>query len=231
MHKQDIALAAIIDQAVLPLFYDDDVQKCIRVLDVLYASGVRAVEFTNRGIYALANFKQMLQHRDTALPGMLLGIGTLKDGKDAQAFITAGADFTISPGMVPEVAAVAAGAGLLWIPGCMTVTEVIEAEALKVKLVKLFPGNLLGPAFVQSIKDIFPDMLFMPTGGVDVTADNINGWFKAGVCAVGMGSKLISKDLLEQGGYEAIGRLTVDAIQLSKAAASRYFKRRTDPVI
>jgi 2-dehydro-3-deoxyphosphogluconate aldolase/(4S)-4-hydroxy-2-oxoglutarate aldolase len=116
----------------------------------------------------------------------------------AETFIDAGADFIICPGLVEEVAEVANKNNMLWVPGCMTPSEIIRAENLGAKMIKLFPGNLLKPEFMTSIKSIFPDLLFMPTGGVSLDKENLEGWFKAGVCAVGMGSKLISKQLLEE---------------------------------
>ena len=107
-----------------------------------------------------------------------------------------------------EVAAAADSVGMLWVPGCMTPTEIIHAENLGAGMIKLFPGNILGPGFVSAIKELFPGLLFMPTGGVDLEEGNLSGWFKAGVCAVGMGSKLLSKNLLEQRNYAAIESLT-----------------------
>lgn len=73
---------------------------------------------------------------------------------------------------------------------------------------------MLGPDFLSSIKDIFPQLLFMPTGGVDTTKENIEGWYKAGVCAVGMGSKLISKKLMEQKDYGTIEKETKAVLAL-----------------
>jgi 2-dehydro-3-deoxyphosphogluconate aldolase/(4S)-4-hydroxy-2-oxoglutarate aldolase len=99
----------------------------------------------------------------------------------------------------------------------MTPTEIIRAEQLGAKMVKLFPGNILGPSFLTAIKELFPNLLFMPTGGVDLDKENIAGWFKAGVCAVGMGSKLISKQLLEQKDYTKIEALTKEAISIIKS--------------
>jgi 2-dehydro-3-deoxyphosphogluconate aldolase/(4S)-4-hydroxy-2-oxoglutarate aldolase len=145
---------------------------------------------------------------------MYLGIGTIKDAASAQAFIDAGADYIISPGLVEDAAKVAEQNNMLWIPGCMTPSEIIKAEQLGAKMIKLFPGNILGVAFLQSIKELFPNLLFMPTGGVDLDKDNIAGWFKAGVCAVGMGSKLISKPLMENKDYAGIKDLTLQAIQI-----------------
>ena len=154
---------------------------------------------------------------DAELKGMYLGIGTIKNEMMAQTFIDAGADYIICPGLIDEVAEVADKNKMLWVPGCMTPSEIIKAENMGAKMIKLFPGNILGPAFMSAIKELFPGLLFMPTGGVDLDKENIAGWFKAGVCAVGMGSKLISKQLLEQKDYSKIEELTKHAMNIVKS--------------
>jgi len=144
----------------------------------------------------------------------MLGVGTIKTLQQAQDYMQAGADFLVSPGLVPEVAAYAASKEIFYAPGCMTPSEIIAAENAGIGFIKLFPGNMLGPDFLSSIKDIFPKLLFMPTGGVDTPKENIEGWFKAGVCAVGMGSKLISKKLMEQKDYLTIEKMTKEVLDL-----------------
>lgn len=148
------------------------------------------------------------------MPGILLGVGTIKNMQQAKDYLEAGADFLVSPGFVPDVATYAVANDIFYASGCMTPTEIIAAENAGIKFIKLFPGNLLGPEFLSGIKEIFPKLLFMPTGGVDTTRDNIEGWFKAGVCAVGMGSKLISKKLMETKDYAAIQKSTEEVIAL-----------------
>ena len=96
----------------------------------------------------------------------------------------------------------------------MTPTEIIRAENLGAKFVKLFPGNMLGPSFLSGIKSFFPNLMFMPTGGVEVTKESIGGWFKAGVCAVGMGSQLISADVMEGKKYAELTEATKKAIAI-----------------
>ena len=204
----------IAEQGMLPLYFHADPSVSVEVLKALYAAGIRAVEYTNRGEAALDNFKLLKETRDRELPEMLLGIGTIKRKKDAKAFMKAGVDFIIAPGMIEEVAEAVHKEEMLWIPGCMTPTEIIKAEEAGAKLVKLFPGNLLGPAFVSAIKELFPDLYFMPTGGVEVNKENLAGWFKSGVVAVGMGSKLITKDILEKKEYETLINKTKEAIAL-----------------
>jgi 2-dehydro-3-deoxyphosphogluconate aldolase/(4S)-4-hydroxy-2-oxoglutarate aldolase len=214
MDKKSEILKLIPEQGVLPLFFYKDTQVSIEVLKALYSAGIRSVEYTNRGEAALTNFREMRKVCDTELKGMYLGVGTIKNAETARAFIEAGADYIISPGLVEDAIKVAEENGLLWVPGCMTPTEIIRAEQLGAKMVKLFPGNLLGPSFLSAIKELFPNLLFMPTGGVEVEKENLAGWFKAGVCAVGMGSKLITKSALEKRDYESIKTSTLKSLDL-----------------
>jgi len=220
MEKKNAILELIPQQGILPLYFYNDTTVSIEVLKALYAAGIRAVEYTNRGEAALRNFKEMRKVCDSELKGMYLGIGTIKNGEMAQTFIDAGTDYIICPGLVESVAAVADKNNMLWVPGCMTPSEIIKAETLGAKMIKLFPGNILGPGFLSAIKEIFPGLLFMPTGGVELDKDNISGWFKAGVCAVGMGSKLITKQLLEAKDYAAITKGTQEAIAIIKSIKS-----------
>ena len=212
MNKKEHLLKLIPEQGILPLYFYKDTEVTLEVLRALFRAGIRTVEYTNRGEAALNNFKAMRTLCDGELKGMYLGVGTIKNGEQAQAFIDAGADYIISPGLVPSAAAVADKNGMLWLPGCMTPSEIIAAENLGAKFIKLFPGNMLGPEFMSTIKELFPNLIFMPTGGVDTTKENIGAWFKAGVVAVGMGSKLISKQLLEAKDYATIESLTKEVL-------------------
>ena len=202
--KKETLLALIPKQGILPLYFCKDTQVSIDLLKALYSAGIRAVEYTNRGEAALTNFKAMRAVCDSELEGMYLGIGTIKNGEMAKTFIDAGCDYIICPGLVESVAKVADANNMLWVPGCMTPTEVIAAETLGAKMIKLFPGNIIGMAFMQAIKELFPNLLFMPTGGVDTTKENIEGWFKSGVCAVGMGSKLVTKSIMDNKQYDEL---------------------------
>jgi 2-dehydro-3-deoxyphosphogluconate aldolase/(4S)-4-hydroxy-2-oxoglutarate aldolase len=217
MNKKSELLELIPKQGMLPLYFYKDPEVSVKVLRALYNAGVRAVEYTNRGEAALQNFKKMREVCDNELKEMYLGVGTIKNGKMAETFIDAGTDFIICPGLVEDVATVADRNNMLWVPGCMTPTEIIRAETLGAKMVKLFPGNILGPEFMSAIKTLFPDILFMPTGGVDLNKENIENWLKAGVCAVGMGSKLISKQLLEEKNYQKIEELASHALEILKS--------------
>ncbi len=217
MDKKNELLKLIPEQGILPLYFYKDADVSVQVLRALYRAGIRAVEYTNRGEAALQNFKKMREVCDIELKDMYLGIGTIKNSSMAQTFIDAGADYIVCPGLIEEVAKIADEKNILWVPGCMTPSEIIRAENMDAKMIKLFPGNILGPGFMSAIKELFPGLLFMPTGGVDLNKENIEGWFRAGVCAVGMGSKLISKELLEQKEYAKIEALTKQAMDIVKS--------------
>jgi len=178
---------------VIPVYYHDDLQTCIDVLDACYQGGIRVFEFVNRGSQALNNFEALKAYRDEHLPELSLGIGTIKRVEQAKDYLALGADFIVSPIIKASIASVTLDQGILWIPGCMTPTEINLAEDLGAPLVKLFPGSSLGPDFLKAIKPLFPDLLFMPTGGVNPDEASISKWFDAGVSAVGMGSKLFEK--------------------------------------
>jgi 2-dehydro-3-deoxyphosphogluconate aldolase/(4S)-4-hydroxy-2-oxoglutarate aldolase len=212
MTSKQIITDVIIQQGILPLYFNADETISIEVLRAIYKAGIKAVEYTNRGDAALNNFKKMVEVRNNEMKDLLLGVGTIKNLDHAKNYLDASADFMVSPGFVPEVVSYANDKNIFYAPGCMTPSEIIAAENAGIKFIKLFPGNLLGPEFLSSIKEIFPKLLFMPTGGVDTTKENLEGWFKAGVCAVGMGSKLISKNLMEQKDYAAIEKLTEEVL-------------------
>jgi len=214
MNKPQQISDAIVNQGMLPLYFNSSEEVSLDVLKAIYRAGVKAVEYTNRGDAALANFKKMVALRNAEMPGLLLGVGTIKNMQHAADYMAAGADFLVSPGFVPDVAAYCVSKDIFYAPGCMTPSEIIAAENAGIKFIKLFPGNMLGPEFLTTIKDIFPKLLFMPTGGVDTTKENIEGWFKAGVCAVGMGSKLISKKLMEAKDYGTIESETKKVLEL-----------------
>ena len=200
MTKIQLVTNTIINQGALPLYYNADETVTLEILRSLYKAGIRAVEYTSRGEAALSNFTKMVEVRNAEMPEMLLGIGTIKNVKQAEEYYKAGADFFISP-------------------GCMTPTEIIAAETAGVTFIKLFPGNALGLGFMSAIKDVFPNLKFMPTGGVDTTKESIDSWFKAGVSAVGMGSKLVSKELMLAKDYATIENETkkvLDIIQTLK---------------
>lgn len=204
-------------QGILPLYFHQRREVSLSTLQALYDAGVRVVEYTNRGQAALDNFKAMVELRNVSMPDMLLGIGTIKNEQQAMAYHEAGADFLISPCYYQPISDYVRQKNITWIPGCMSASEINLAEQNGVGFVKLFPGNILGPSFVSAIRPLFPDLLFMPTGGVDLSEENIRSWFKAGVSAVGMGSKLITRAILDNEDYQTLTNTTKKILALTQS--------------
>jgi 2-dehydro-3-deoxyphosphogluconate aldolase / (4S)-4-hydroxy-2-oxoglutarate aldolase len=214
MDKRSAIINLIGEQGLLPLYFHADEEVSVNVLKALYAGGSRVIEYTNRGENALNNFKKLRQVGDRELGGLYLGAGTIKDEANAAAFIDAGADFLVSPGLADEVFDMTYSNKILWIPGCMTPSEIMKAEQFGIQLIKLFPGSILGPHYVSFIRDVFPGISFIPTGGVEIQAENLRSWFNAGVFALGMGSKLITRSYLEAKNYSKITTSTRQALGL-----------------
>ena len=204
----------ITGQGMLPLYFNADEEVSVEILRAVYRAGIKAIEYTNRGDAALSNFKKLVEVKNVEMPELVLGVGTVKNLSQVKDYIDVGADFLVSPGLVNEIADYAVANNIFCAPGCMTPSEIIAAENAGVRFIKLFPGDMLGPKFLSTIKDIFPKLLFMPTGGVDTTKESIESWFNAGVCAVGMGSKLISKQLMADRNYIEIENKAKEVLQI-----------------
>lgn len=221
MRKKEQAKNALLQQKMLPLYYHDSPEVSVEILKALYGGGIRILEYTNRGEAALENFVLLRKTADKTMPDLQLGIGTVKTKKQAAKFIDAGADFIVAPSINAEVGEVVIKEKLLWIPGCMTPSEIATAENAGADIVKIFPGNLLGPSYITSIRDLFPELRFIVTGGVEAEENNLKEWFNSGVVGVGMGSKLISREVLANKDYEGLKQATIKALQLVKAASQK----------
>ena len=160
MNKKDLIQQLISNEKIMPLFYHDRAKTSIAVLSALYNAGIKLIEYTNRGEHALDNFLLLRKIVNEEMPDLQLGAGTVKTTVDAQLFVTAGADFIVCPVVNAEVAAIVHKAELLWIPGCMTATEIFNAETNGASIVKIFPGNILGPSYITAIKEIFPNFYY-----------------------------------------------------------------------
>lgn len=192
------------ESGMVPLFYHPDIEVAKAVLNACYQGGARLMEFTNRGDFALEIFTELIKYAITELPGMILGVGSVTDAASASQYMLAGANFVVTPVFREDIAIVCNRRKVLWSPGCGSLTEIAKAEEMGCELVKLFPGSTYGPGFVKAIKGPQPWTAIMPTGGVSTEESNLRGWFAAGVTCVGMGSKLISKDILTNKSYDQL---------------------------
>lgn len=192
---------------IVPVFYHDSPQVCEGVLRAVYEGGGRCFEFTNRGAAAPANFAHLARVAARDLPGMVLGIGTLLNPAEVAQFVAEGARFAVTPSLKISVGEACQAAGVPWIPGCMTLSEVHQALDAGADAVKIFPAEVVGPAFVRSVKTIFPTVRLMVTGGVLPTPQSLNTWFASGANAVGMGSQLIPQSVVEKEDFSAIQKV------------------------
>lgn len=181
---------------MIPLFFNNDIELSKKVLKACYDGGAKLLEFTARGDFAHEVFGDLIKYTVKELPGMIMGVGSVSDAAQASLFMSLGANFVVTPLLREDIATVCNRRKVLWSAGCGSLTEIARAEELGCEIVKLFPGDIYGPQFVKSVKGPQPWTSIMPTGGVSPTEENLKGWFDAGVTCVGMGSKLISKDIL-----------------------------------
>ena len=187
-----------------PLFFHTDVELGKQVLKACYDGGARLMEFTSRGEFAFEIFGALNKYALAELPGMILGAGSITDAGAASLYMQLGANFIVTPVLREDIAIVCNRRKVLWSPGCGTLTEIARAEELGCEIVKLFPGEIYGPKFVAAIKGPCPWTSIMPTGGVSPTEENLRGWFEAGVTCVGMGSQLISKEIILNKDFKAL---------------------------
>jgi len=185
---------------IVPLYYHEDSEIACKLMDACYKGGARAIEFTNRGAKALEVFQSMSAYAKTHYPDLALGIGSISTVEQAKEFMNVGADFLVSPFIQKELADFAVANDIFWTGGCGTLTEMQTAYNWGVKLLKLFPGNIYGPAMIKAAKAPCPWLKIMPTGGVKPEESNLRSWFDAGATCVGMGSKLFVK--VESGEFD-----------------------------
>ena len=208
------------EQGLVPLFYNNDLDTCIKVLTACYEGGARLLEFTNRGIFAHEVFSELSKYVRQKLPGMALGIGSVTDAGTAALFMQCGAHFIVTPALREDIAYACNRRKVLWSPGCGSLTEICRAEELGCEIVKLFPGSVYGPKFIKSVKAPQPWTKIMPTGGVSTDPENLKSWFDAGATCVGMGSKLVSKDVIKNKSFSELTEKVKDTLQLIKELKS-----------
>ncbi len=202
------------EQGMVPLFYNSDINICKQVVAACYKGGSRILEFTNRGDFAHEVFGSLNKFCATEAPEMILGIGSVTDAGTASLYMQLGANFIVTPALRDDIAIVCNRKKVPFMPGCGSLTEIGNAEELGCDIVKLFPGSTYGPGFVKAIKGPQPWTSIMPTGGVSPDRENLKAWFDAGVICVGMGSQLISKDLLRSENYAELEDRTRKALAL-----------------
>ncbi len=217
--RLEVAMA-MRESGMIPLFFHSDVELGKKVLRACYEGGARLMEFTSRGDFAHEVFAKLNKFALAELPGMIMGVGSITDAGAASLYMQLGANFVVTPVLREDIALVCNRRKVLWSPGCGSLTEIARAEELGCEIVKLFPGSTYGPGFVKAIKGPSPWTDVMPTGGVSTEESNLRGWFEAGVTCVGMGSKLISKEILAQKDFKKLEEDVRKTLEIIKSVRS-----------
>ncbi|MWB92778.1 bifunctional 4-hydroxy-2-oxoglutarate aldolase/2-dehydro-3-deoxy-phosphogluconate aldolase [Flavobacterium sp. GA093] len=202
------------ENGMVPLFFHSDIEVSKKVLKACYDGGSRLMEFTSRGDFAHEVFGALNKYALAELPGMMLGVGSITDAAAASVYMSLGANFIVTPVFREDIAIACNRRKVLWSPGCGTLTEIARAEELGCEIVKLFPADIYGPEFIKAIKGPCPWTNVMPTGGVYPTVESLSSWLNAGATCVGLGSQLISKELLEKQDYEGLKNKVSDVLSI-----------------
>jgi 2-dehydro-3-deoxyphosphogluconate aldolase/(4S)-4-hydroxy-2-oxoglutarate aldolase len=198
-------LNTVIELGLVPVFTHPELAVARQIVAACRAGGARVVEFTNREDSAPRVFADLAQYVAESVPDVILGVGTVIDAPTAALYLSAGANFVVGPILNPEIARLCNRRKVAYMPGCGSASEISEAEELGVEIVKVFPGSSVGgPGFVKAMLAPMPWTRIMPTGGVAASEESIRAWFQAGVTAVGIGSSLITKQLVARGDFDGI---------------------------
>jgi 2-dehydro-3-deoxyphosphogluconate aldolase/(4S)-4-hydroxy-2-oxoglutarate aldolase len=204
------------ETGMVPMFYHADVALGKEILKACYDGGARLMEFTSRGDFAFEIFGELNKYALAQFPGMILGVGSVTDAAAASLYMQLGANFIVTPVLREDIAVVCNRRKVLWLPGCGSLTEIAKAEELGCEIVKLFPGEIYEPQFIKSIKAPCPWTSIMPTGGVSTTKENLKSWFDAGAICVGIGSQLISTEILNTKDFEGLRLKVKETLSIIK---------------
>lgn len=210
-------VSALREVGIIPVIRAPSADAAVAVVEALLQAGLTVAEITMtvpNAIDAIASVAKRFANQ------VLVGAGTVTGADTARRAVDAGAEFIVTPCLVPEVIDAGRRADVAVLPGALTPTEVLEAFRLGGDMVKVFPAqNVGGASYLRALRGPFPDIPLVPTGGV--TLDNVREMFDSGAAAVGVGSELISRDALVRRDYAAIGALASRFIAAVREARTR----------
>jgi 2-dehydro-3-deoxyphosphogluconate aldolase/(4S)-4-hydroxy-2-oxoglutarate aldolase len=205
MMKLEI-LKRITDVGVVAVVRAENSETAIRISEACIKGGIPAIEVT----FTVPDAQSVivgLAHRFSAKE-LIVGAGTVLDPETARIAILAGAQYIVGPNFNPDVAILCNRYQIPYMPGCLTITEMIHAMEAGCDIIKLFPGSAFGPSYVKAVKGPLPQVNLMPTGGVAL--ENIHEWIKNGVVAVGVGGELTGP--AKKGDFDAVEKNAADFV-------------------
>lgn len=206
-------LNAMYDIGLVVVFYHPDPETVINVTRACAAGGARLIEFTNRGDNAFEVFSHLEKYCRASMPEVITGVGSIVEPETAGLYINHGASFVVGPMLNRSVAQLCNRRKIAYSPGCGSVTEISDAEELGCEIVKVFPGEQVGgPSFVKGVLGPCPWVSMMPTGGVEPTVESLTSWFDAGIVCAGIGSKLVSDEMIKKKDFDGITAKVKDTI-------------------
>ena len=208
------ALGKIVASGLVAVIRAETPDQAARIAEACALGGVAALEIT----FTVPGASEVIEHLAKELSGqILLGAGTVLDPETARIAILAGAHFVVSPALNPETARLCNRYQIPYMPGAGTIREVIEAMECGADIIKIFPGEILGPAFVKAVKGPLPQASLMPTGGVGL--ENVAEWIRAGSVAVGVGGNLTAG--ARTGNFASITQLARQFVEKIKEARAQ----------
>ncbi len=215
--KRVDVIIRILGAGIVPIFYHKDPDICRNVITSCFEGGIKIIEFTNRGDYAHELFSELSKWAEKELPGLVMGTGSVVEPATAAMYIQSGSCFIVSPVMNPEMGKICNRRKILWIPGCGTLSEISQAEELGAEIIKIFPGlSAGGPDFIKAVKGPCPWTSLMPTGGVEPTEENLREWFDAGATCVGIGSNLITREIIQKKDWKGLTTRIAETVKILK---------------
>lgn len=204
-------LKKLINNGPLAVVRLADRSKLDGVLNALLEGGLMNIEITLTILGAVDIIGELVNSKNDK---MIIGAGTVVTAKECELVVNAGAEFVVSPVMIPEVISITKKNGLLSMPGCMTPTEILTAWNWGADIVKVFPATSFGPKYFREVLAPFPYLKLMPTGGVSIS--NVEEWLNAGAVTVAVGSNLIDKKSVDESNFSAIKEKTIELMEIFK---------------
>jgi 2-dehydro-3-deoxyphosphogluconate aldolase/(4S)-4-hydroxy-2-oxoglutarate aldolase len=216
--SKETHLRQILDCGIVAVVRSPDSAQLVEVVRALADGGVTVVEITMTVPDALGVLRQV---RQALGERVLLGAGTILDAETARAALLAGAEYLVGPTLNLNVIRLCQRYSKLVMPGAFTPTEILTAWEAGADIVKVFPAEVVGPAFFKALRGPLPQIRLMPTGGVDLTT--AADFLRAGACCLGLGSQLVEPRAIAEGNFERIrdlARQYVSVVQSARAKQS-----------